>query len=306
MVDVIRVLGVVALWCGVSGAWAQAPAIDPGAIERPDRQLELDPAAGPPLAAVSGPQQTLTPVPAAEIWITPVLRQRGTADDPALRNAAQVRVAGRAASRGERRLEQVESSLRLQEEEQKSDPVRMDTVKDADESTDRAAVPRNRIEQARTTPELDAVDPDSLDEERRLCAREPRNGIEGFLSVFGVRFQEECPSSRRRRETIRVTQRSAITARNTIYAINPAAEEIRVTVSCRAPATGATFGATLSVEPLGIGRFEPPCACDADYEFWCAVYGSAPFLAHGILEQRSAAQDSDAYITFTPAAVRTP
>ena len=214
-----------------------------------------------------------------DLWMSPVLRQRKgamTTNNEASAGGATVRVAR---SNGDGEQDAREETLRA--------------------AGDPPPAEEESVDAARYTMMLQAEA-----EEKRLCRREPRNAFERVGGFFGARYHEECPRSRRRRETIRVSHRSDATAENVIYAINPSATQpLRVQISCRIPATGATFGTELSVDPRGIGQFKAPCACEEDYEFWCAVRGSRPLLAHAVLKQRSATADVEEYIDFTPARI---
>lgn len=135
--------------------------------------------------------------------------------------------------------------------------------------------------------------------ERRMCEREARNAWETFTGWLGAKHTEECPSSVRRRETVRVADRSALSVENTLYFINLSTRnETTVEIVCRMRDRGETITANVSVAPLDYGEWTPPCACDQDYKFWCTLASAEPIAAHAIQDHKSGVQESMEYVDF--------
>ena len=136
-------------------------------------------------------------------------------------------------------------------------------------------------------------------QEKRMCERRARNAWERFTGFFGAKHTEECPSSARRREAVRVGAMNDASSENTLYFINLSRENpATVQVVCRVRAESTVHVANISVAPLEIGEWKPPCACDEDYKFWCRVSSDEEIAAHAIQERKSAAIETREYLSF--------
>ncbi|MEO1251920.1 MAG: hypothetical protein AAFW81_06200 [Pseudomonadota bacterium] len=318
MTRIRYIVAVGALICTAPAAHSQTDgefaepqiALPPVSEERVRPEIDIDPgdALQPPAPRLPLPPDALRPSEpggkhVGRVWVTPVLIQKQGSGSPTAAGqvgAAQgavVSVRGSSGAGAREQAAQADGDVGASREELNVSAQNLAAAVERQQQMEGKDGGRDAIQRSDSGKDLMAAKAEA--EERRLCERKPRNFGERVFSFFGGSITEECPSSVRRRGTVRVGAAQALSVKNTLYFINlSATNPTTVEIVCRVRERSETIAVNVSVAPLDFGEWSPPCAGEQDYKFWCTLSSGETIAAHAVQTQQSGATQNLEYIDF--------